>query len=234
MIILAPTMLPVVIACLMGGIAFAALAVWLTQSKGNTLKDVLNSEAFRNKPPESLQIEIDHLQNKFKASAQMPIVAMWVIAGLVAVGLPVLMVLRQDSSRAAACEEGEITLTGKIKKGAQGNVYLVPTDLRVEPSGFFRIPLKANDPKRDYNIESESFLPVTLNVDYVKKDGKLYVNWADAARDTLRVDTARNTAELSRPIELPPRAAAAANQITPSGPGNAPAPSGPQEFEAFE
>lgn len=210
-------MLPIISICLLGGIAFAALAVILTRSKGNTLKDVLNSEAFRNKPPESMQLEIDQLQNKFKASAQIPVVALYVISALVALGVPVLMIFKPANPGAQNCDEGEVTLSGTIRKNSEGNVYLIPTDLQIQPSGFFNIPLKKSEVKWDYNIESEQSSPVTLNVEYGKKENKLYVNLNNVAGDTLPVDNARNTARLARPIELAPlRRDTVVNSVTAS------------------
>jgi hypothetical protein len=226
-------MLSTIMVCLVGGVAFAALAVILTRSKGNTLKDVLNSDAFKNKPPESLKLEFDQLQNKFKASAQIPVVALYVISALVALGVPTLMILHPSLPSKPDCEDGEVTLTGKIIKSVEKNVYLVPTELRIEPSGFFRIPLKKNDPKRDYNIESESYSPVTLNVEYGKKDQKLYVNWNNVVEDTLVIDTLRNTAKLASPIQLAPRAVMVVSNKVTASPETASAP-GPQKFQAFD
>ncbi len=226
-------MLAIITICLLGGIAFAALAVILTRSKGNTLKDVLNSEAFRNQPPESMQIEIDRLQNKFKASAQIPVVALYVVSALVALGVPVLMISKQSNPGGQTCDEGEVTLSGIIQKNTEGNVYLVPTDLQIQPSGFFSIPLRKSETKWDYNIQSEQFSPVTLNVEYEKKENRLYVNLNNVAGDTLPVDGAANTARLPRPIELAPLPHdTVINRVTISS-ESAPALAGPAELKPF-
>ena len=223
---------PIVALCLLGGIVFAALAVILTRSKGNTLKDVLNSEAFKHQAPESMQVEIDLLQNKFKASAQIPVVALYVISALVALGVPALMILHQNPVD-APCDDGVVTLTGVINKTVDGNIYLVPTELRIEPSGFFRIPVKKNQAGRDYNIESDSYSPVTLNVEYGKKDQKLYVNWNNLGGDTLSVDTSRNTAKLPKPIDLAPRAAVAVVNHISASTESVPSPSAHPELQPF-
>jgi len=71
------------ISCLLAGIAFAALAVWLTTRRGNTIQDILSAPQFVN--ANALKVEIG---NKLKLATNIPIVALYLVAAVVAIGLP--------------------------------------------------------------------------------------------------------------------------------------------------
>jgi hypothetical protein len=47
-------LITILVACLTGGVSFAAIAAWLTVQKGNMIKEVLES----GKDAESLHVEI--------------------------------------------------------------------------------------------------------------------------------------------------------------------------------
>src|SRR5688572_29329244 len=73
----------ILIACLLCGLGFAALATWLMSRKGNTIRDVLNARNLKD----ANAIKIDIL-DKIKISSNIPIVALFLVGALVAVVLP--------------------------------------------------------------------------------------------------------------------------------------------------
>lgn len=76
--------------CVFAGVLFAGIAAWLTTQRGNTIQDILNS---KNANAESLKIEI---ADKFKLATNVPIVALYVVALVVAIG-PIVYWIRMQA-----------------------------------------------------------------------------------------------------------------------------------------
>ena len=74
------------IACLATGAVLAALACWLTTQRGNTITDVLNAQEHLG-AGEALNLAI---LDKFRIATSVPVVALYVIAVLCAVALPLM------------------------------------------------------------------------------------------------------------------------------------------------
>lgn len=123
--------------CLAAGIIFAALAVWLTTRRGNTLRDILASS---HADAQDLKVEV---AGKFKVATNIPIVALYIVAAFVAVGLPLarqcLLTGRYHAWR----------VKGKLSPGSAQNVYAAvhPPTLPVAPDGSFDdwIPVVVDD-----------------------------------------------------------------------------------------
>jgi hypothetical protein len=123
------------LACLLSGVAFAALAAWLTTRKGNTISDVANSQHLEG--AEAIKIEI---MDKVKLSSNIPIVGLYVVAAAVAVGLPAFVY------RAAYSESSTVVfLSGSVEgpvPSGSSNVFLRSTDTMVNPeTRFFSVPI---------------------------------------------------------------------------------------------
>jgi hypothetical protein len=71
----------VLYACLVAGIVFAALAVWLTTQRGNTIQEILKET--KDSTADALKMEI---AGKFKLATNMPIIALYCIAAVVSIG----------------------------------------------------------------------------------------------------------------------------------------------------
>ncbi|HWT82545.1 MAG TPA: hypothetical protein VN648_27485, partial [Candidatus Methylomirabilis sp.] len=80
-------LLVVLIPCLVAGVGFAYIAAWLTTKRGNTLADIANAQQLAN--VEAIRVEI---LDKVKVTSNLPIVALYLVAFAVAIGLPAFVV----------------------------------------------------------------------------------------------------------------------------------------------
>lgn len=123
------------LACLLSGVAFAALAAWLTTRKGNTISDLANSQHLQD--AEAIKVEI---LDKVKLSSNIPIVGLYVVAAAVAVGLPafVYWAAHREPSTVVFFSG---SIDGPIPSGSS-NVFLRSTDTMVNPeTRFFSVPI---------------------------------------------------------------------------------------------
>jgi hypothetical protein len=159
----------ILIPCMVGGIVFAAIAAWLTTKKGNTISDVLNSQHFDN--AEAIKIEI---MDKIKLRSNIPIVALYVIAGIVAIGLPAYVYYENKKG------DQPVTLHGTILgKERHKKVEVVSADMRVEDSGWFNIPLMYRSGSQTVNFQSQYYEPLTLSVTINKEDDSITVSFSN-------------------------------------------------------
>jgi hypothetical protein len=82
---MAGLLVQVLIYCLVCGVAFAALATWLTTRKGNTISDILKAKGLDGGQAEAISLEI---MDKFKLRSSIPVVGLYTIGALVASAVP--------------------------------------------------------------------------------------------------------------------------------------------------
>lgn len=162
------------ISCLIAGVMFATLAVWLMSRKGNTISEILKVQG--NRDLEALKVEI---MDKFKISTNIPIVAMFAIAAFVAIGLPGLSLwLSQHEYR-------PLYLKGIVEKAMHKNAYLTSPNMNIESSGAFTVPiLPDHSGGYRFNIESDHYYPATVDIAYNEKNNTVQINsTAEELRD---------------------------------------------------
>lgn len=162
-----PQFIYVLALCIICGLGFAGMATWLMSRRGNTIKDIAQSSQFRDAKALSLEIT-----DKLKVSTNIPIVAMYMVAGLVAVGLPIFISYQQSE---LSKTDGDVpALGGRIKnylemvspdKGEQ--IYAVPKEMGIGPDGSFNIPLRTTEGVQVIEFESPTANPLTLTL-YVR------------------------------------------------------------------
>lgn len=184
----------ILIPCLVCGIIFAALASWLTTRKGNTIKDVLDSQKFKD--AEGIKLEIKKI---ISISSSYPIIGMYVIAGIIAIGFPsyAYWTIYHDTQN--------IILSGNVLKEPNKNVYLVPDNMRIYTSGKFKIPLRYRSDLQEVNFESQFYSPLTLSITIDKDKNILFVESNDdSIKEDLNINIESRLASLERPIRLKP------------------------------
>src|SRR5215813_1634360 len=82
-------MVLITLICVLTGLGFAALATWLSTTKGNTISDILKANKLEN--AEAIRVEISKVVS---VSSSVPIVAMYVLAVVSAFGLPAFIYWR--------------------------------------------------------------------------------------------------------------------------------------------
>ncbi len=183
-----------VVLCIAGGIAFAGIAAWLTTKKGNTISDVLNSQNMKD--AEAIKIEI---LNKISLRSSIPIVGLYVVAAVVAIGLPAYVYYMNRSG------DAPIMLQGRLENIARGdNIFITPAEMRVQPGGVFRIPLMYRSGSQMVNIESLKYNPLTLTIVMNKDSNTVTVSFSNdiSRQEHLKVDDATRTAALEQGLRL--------------------------------
>lgn len=182
----------VLIPCLVCGVFFAFIAAWLTTKKGNTISDILNSQKMAD--AEAIKLEI---LDKIKLTSTVPIVALFVVAIIVAIGLPALlcMLMLKDVNT--------ITLTGFLKKERSAMVCVAPKEMEVGPSGDFVVPLVYTNGVQTINIEGENYEPITLRVTIDKLRNLLQVEIGGTIKE-IPVQLGSKSARFEGEIHLSP------------------------------
>jgi hypothetical protein len=148
----------IIVICLLGGIIFAGMAIWLTTTKGNTINDILAAKHFEK--AEALKTEII---DKIKLSTNIPIIALYVLSVVVAMGLPIFIVIVQQNSI--------IELIGDIRdydllinqnKGEK--IYVTYKDAEIMPGGRFTIPVWYSRNSQEITFQSPVTHPITLTI----------------------------------------------------------------------
>ncbi len=189
----------VLAACLVAGVVFAAMAVWLTTRKGNTISDVLNSQHFQN--AEALRVEV---LDKVKVSSNLPIVGLYLVAAVVAIGFPAF--LYWYSHRASFVV---VFLSGSFQgavPASTSRLYVVSHDSLVDPgAGSFTVPLVFRDtqPRHDLMIESRDYLPVGVSVTLDRASDTLKVRYQNSPNEA-SVHLQNFAGELPASITLSP------------------------------
>lgn len=159
--------------CIFCGLSFAGLATWLMTQRGNTIKDILESSHFKD--AEALSLEI---KDRIKISSNIPIVALYIVAALVAVGLPMYLSFQQSQPVAnAPLLVGHIKDYLQVVNPAQGEkVYAFFPEMSVRGDGSFDIPLRTTEGVQNVLFESPSANPVTLTLVVRPREGKIEVS----------------------------------------------------------
>jgi hypothetical protein len=159
--------------CIICGLSFAGMATWLMTRRGNTIKDILQSSRFKDAKALSLEVT-----DKLKVSTNIPIVAMYIVAGLVAVGLPIFISYQQSRTAGDAP-----VLRGQIKDYRQvvsldkgEKVYASPVEMIVLGDGSFNIPLRTTEGGQVIQFESPTANPLTLTLDVQPREGNIKVS----------------------------------------------------------
>ena len=205
--------------CIFCGLSFAGLATWLMTRRGNTIKDILQSSQFKDAQALSLEIK-----DKIKISSNIPIVALYIVAALVAVGLPTYL-----SYQLAQPTADVSVLVGRIKdyrqvvNPAQGEkVYAFFPEMSVRGDGSFDIPLRSTEGVQNVVFEAPNANPITLNLVVRPREGSVKVNFESFGGSELTVVLEGKVARLPGPLlmsrALPVAAAAAAVVSQPSVP----------------
>ncbi len=183
--------------CLACGLGFAAIAAWLMSRRGNTIRDILASD----RQPEALRIEV---ADKLKISTNVPTVALYVIAAIVAIALPAYLAwldrpLPQSKTVLLGGIDGYLGLVGPGEK-----IYAYPPEMAVRGDGNFSFPLRNGDKQQSVLFESPKTYPVTLTI-IIKPDKKqLEVSTDPFWRKTYLIPIQDTFAKLPAPIEISP------------------------------
>jgi hypothetical protein len=188
-------LITILVACLTGGISFAAIAAWLTAQKGNTIKEILES----GRDVESLHVEI---KDQLKLTANLPIVALYVIAFAVATVIPTFaywLILKDVTV---------VTLSGKIKKEADMNLNAVQEADIESASGWFHIQVPLTKEPQIFNVSGgDRYFPITLAITPYKAKSSILVELSSsgtAQNVEVPFDLTDLKAKLAEPIVLQP------------------------------
>lgn len=159
--------------CIVCGLSFAGMATWLMTRRGNTIKDILQSSRFKDAKALSLEVT-----DKLKVSTNIPIVALYIVAALVAVGLPMFISYQGSKSVGDAP-----VLSGRIQDYRQvvsldkgEKVYAMPKEMMVLGGGSFDIPLRTTEGKQVIQFESPTANPLTLSLNVQPREGNIKVS----------------------------------------------------------
>jgi len=182
------------LACLLSGIAFAALAAWLTTRKGNTISDLANSQHLQG--AEAIKIEI---LDKVKLSSNIPIVGLYVVAAAVAVGLPAFVYWAAHREVSAV-----VFLSGSVEgpvPTGSSNVFLRSQDTIVNPeTRFFSVPIAfTTEQPLVLTLQGPDYHPVGMSVVLDRLADTLKVQ-LQGREDNVRLQEHRAT--LMTPIPL--------------------------------
>lgn len=182
----------ILIPCLICGAFFVVVASWLTTRKGNTIRDILESQKFVD--AESIKVEI---LGKVKLSSTIPIVALYFIAAFVAIALPAFVHWKMMSDVTV------ITLSGKIEVEDDEKVYPTLQDASILPDGAFKIPIIYSDDKTQGIIfEGQNCLPISLLVTLNKAKGALLVSKSGLEPTQIQIDFDNKLARYEQPIQI--------------------------------
>ncbi|MBD3419005.1 MAG: hypothetical protein GF398_02690 [Chitinivibrionales bacterium] len=202
------TIVTIICVCMTGGIIFAALAVMLFRSKGNTMRDILNSESYKNNI-NALSMEVESFNKKYKLSTQLPAVALFFIAFLCTLALPafnIYLVYKQNKSLIGGCPDETITISSSIGNDEKDGIFMVRDDFTVQRSGAFKMKLNKLRLEESYTLHSIQYDPVTINLRYDSLKSSIYVSFVNSdVRDTLPFNPEVRFYDLE-PFELPPAA----------------------------
>jgi len=190
-------------------VCFAALAVFLLRSKGNTMKDILNSPAYRDKPPEALRVEVEKFNRKFHMSTQLPVVALFVIALACALALPAAAMYlnyrrKQQSELTGRCPRNVLTINSAIANQQREGIFVVYDEFEVKRSGAFQLMLNKDRTQERYQIYSTHYEPVTMTLRYDSSNHTIHARLVGAElEESVRVESEDQPVEIG-PIRLPP------------------------------
>jgi len=210
-------LIQVLIPCIVLGAFLAYLATWLTTTRGNTISDILKAQPLKD--AEAIRLEI---LDKVKISSTVPLVALYIVAFFATSALPGLVFWQMSR------DMDVITLSGSVKTDSNGTICVTSTDMEVESSGSFRVPIRYSVQPLTVNFQSDDYAPVSMTIDVEK--------WKPALRVHDGPDTGGPSVELSfdwsnpnvsfqRPIvltrkvknELPPNKATPPPEGDPNG-----------------
>ncbi len=197
----------ILVACLTGGVSFAAIAAWLTAQKGNTITEILDS----GKDVESLNLEI---RDQLKLTTNLPIVALYIIAFAVATVVPTFtywLILRDITV---------VTLSGKIKKESDMSINAFQEADIESNSGLFHIRVPLTRESQIFNVSGgDRYFPLTLSITPHKTTNSILVELSSSGTDEhveVPFDVLDLKAKLADPIVLQP------SQVIPSPVSNVP------------
>lgn len=198
------------VASLVAGFGFVWVASWLSTKKGNTMKEILESQRLAN--AEAIKVEV---LNKFKLSSTIPIVALFMTGALVAIG-PVCFAMYLYFHQ----EDSTITVRGWLDKYSQTinpsggeRVYVRLDGMSVSDAGAFVVRLPEPIHAQLINFESPVMQTITLSVVYSRAENELNVS-VGGYNDAIVVKLVNRTASLedalpihrvaAKPIPFPP------------------------------
>lgn len=188
---------PTLISCLFAGIVFAALAVWLTTRRGNTIQDILKASQFAK--AEALKVEIE---GKLKLATNIPIVALYVLAAVVAIGLPSYTTYLAFQQADTVILQGNLADYVKIVDSGGGEkVFITPTSMYITPTGEFIAALRDTPDPQLIQFEAPFMYPLTLTVQYEKLNRKLLVRTASFSKPSV-IPIDGKTAQLDAPVTI--------------------------------
>lgn len=194
----------ILVSCLVSGILFAGIAAWLSTRRGNTISDILKSQKFEN--AEAIRLEIF---DKVKLSSTIPIVGLYVVAAIVAIGLPVFSFWQLQQ------EVQIISLSGQINKDPDKKVYVAPKEMGIEESGLFELPVNYTGRRQTINFESLYYAPLTISISLDKQNNQMTVTFSNAelGEETIRLEPGRWNYPLKQRITLMPIAPPAGETV---------------------
>ena len=182
---LTPQFISVLALCLVCGLTFAGMATWLMSRRGNTIKDILGSSQFKDAKALSLEVT-----DKLKVSTNIPIVALYLVAALVAVGLPIyLSYVQSHDSGDAPVLSGQIENYLQLVALDKGEkIYATPVEMSVLGDGRFNIPLRTTEGRQNILFESPTANSLTLTLEVRPSQGKVKVSAGSFADQTIPIE----------------------------------------------
>ena len=182
----------ILLPCLLFGLAFAGLAVWLTTRKGNTIKDVLHAGKLRD--AEAIRLEI---VEQVKISTNLPIVALYIMSVIVAIGLPVLInVLSYLQSDETVALAGQIEDYQREKR-----IYVTYETANITADGSFTLPIRNTLESQQITFESEHIDPLTLTIELKRIKNALQIMSA-SLEEPLEIGIEGRTARMSDTVKV--------------------------------
>lgn len=182
---LTPQFISVLALCLVCGLTFAGMATWLMSRRGNTIKDILGSSQFKDAKALSLEVT-----DKLKVSTNIPIVALYLVAALVAVGLPAyLSYVQSQATGDAPVLKGQIENYQQLVALDKGEkIYASPVEMSVTGDGRFNIPLRTTEGAQNILFESPTANSLTLALEVRPSQGKIKVSAGSFADQTIPIE----------------------------------------------
>ncbi len=177
--------------CLFCAIAFAGLATLLSTTRGNTITETMNARHLSDE--DAIKIVL----GKLSIATTLPIVALYIIALAMGVGLPAF--LWWENTRNPAF----ITVVGDFDKRPAKAILIENGD---PYSGSFSWDIPYEDGSKQVTFFSDAYKPVTLNFKLDKQNATLQVDvtnfGSSAETETLPVSISTRIVTLKNPLPL--------------------------------
>lgn len=203
---------------------FAVLATLLCTTRGNTIRDIVSTPHFN---PETFKLEIA----KFKLSTGLPVVALYVVAGLVPFAPFAYARWTSAKDTSESIVTGYLSVPGAADPAAVLKRFcLQPEQTNLNRNGYFNAPILHITEPHNINVvdisDQAGYAPITLEV---RPDQRYVVLSANPEAPPIRITVVGNTIRLNEPVPLMPKhAEVTPASAVPNAPSRTSAPSDPR------